>query len=125
MLKTNTDIDSGLDVNLEKLENFYIIIASNNLDEINKTDDDVSFLYNLASGDPANSITIFLNEGNERLFKTARAITDDLGSVLGVVVTTQTLSLADIVIQNNITNSRILLLLIVMLILFYLDIQNH
>ncbi|MEK7459814.1 MAG: HAMP domain-containing sensor histidine kinase [Patescibacteria group bacterium] len=116
--KTNTDIDSGLDVNLEKLENFYIIIASNNLDEINKTDDDVSFLYNLASGDPANSITIFLNEGNERLFKTARAITDDLGSVLGVVVTTQTLSLADIVIQNNITNSRILLLLIVMLILF-------
>ena len=86
MLKTNTDIDSGLDVNLEKLENFYIIIASNNLDEINKTDDDVSFLYNLASVDPANSITIFLNEGNERLFKTARAITDDLGSVLGVVV---------------------------------------
>ena len=66
--KENVQTDSNIDDNVEKIESSYIIVASNNLNEIYKKDIDVSFLYGLASSDPKNSITIFLNENNERLF---------------------------------------------------------
>ena len=56
-------------------------------------------------------------KNNERLFETIRAITDQSGNILGVVMTTQTLSMADLNIQNSITNSKILLLVIIILIL--------
>jgi len=72
----------------------HIVIASSNLEEINKEDTEASFLYNLASSDPAHSITIAEHAGGERLFKTSRAIADESGNILGVVTTTQTLSLA-------------------------------
>ncbi|MEI6280929.1 MAG: HAMP domain-containing sensor histidine kinase [bacterium] len=100
------------------MPNSFVVIASNNRDEINKIDDQASFLYTLASGDPNNSMTISLSDNGERLFKTARAITDNIGNVLGVVMTTQTLSFADVAIQSSITNSRILLFVIIFLILF-------
>ncbi|NVN96914.1 HAMP domain-containing histidine kinase, partial [Candidatus Nomurabacteria bacterium] len=95
----------------------YNVIASNNKDEIGTVDKEASFLFTLASGDPAHSVTIALNNNNERLFKTTRAITDNTGNVLGAVVTTQTLSLADIAIQSSITNSRILLFVVLALIM--------
>ncbi len=95
----------------------YNVIASNNKDEIGTVDTEVSFLFNLASGDPTHSVTVALNDGSERLFKTTRAITDVNGNVLGAVVTTQTLSLADIAIKSSITNSRILLFVILALIM--------
>jgi len=110
--KTIIDSDKGI------TSNPYVIIASNIREEINKVDDQASFLYTLASSDPNNSMTISLNDNGERLFKTARAITDEAENVLGVVMTTQTLSLADIAIQSSITNSRILLLVVIILILF-------
>jgi len=103
---------------LGTLPNSYVVISSNNLDEINKTDSQSSLLYTLASGDPSSSMTISLNENGERLFKTARAITDKAGNILGVVMTTQTLSMADIAIEGSITNSKILLLIVIILILF-------
>lgn len=96
----------------------YKIIASNIKDEIGKVDDQSSFLFTLASSDPNNSITIALKEGNERLFKTTRAITDSNGIVLGAVITTQTLSMADMAIQRDITNSRIILLGVIFLVMF-------
>ena len=96
----------------------FIIIASDNKEEIDEGDYQASFLYTLASSDPENSMTVPLNENGERLFKTARAITDDMGNVLGVVMTTQTLSLADIAIEGSIKNSRILLFIVTLLILF-------
>jgi signal transduction histidine kinase len=58
-----------------------------------------------------------LDDGGERLFKTARAIVDKENNILGIVTTTQTLSLADIAIQESINNSRILLFVIILLIL--------
>jgi signal transduction histidine kinase len=42
---------------------------------------------------------------------------DNKGNVLGVVMTTQTLSLADKVIENNINNSIILLIIVIVLIM--------
>lgn len=126
IIKTNETIKSFkvvvkktiTDSSLETGRSPYVIIASNNLEEINIEDDQVSFLYTLASSDPANSMTVSLEDNGERLFKTARAITDQTGNVFGIVTTTQTLSLADIAIQNSITNSRILLFIVIILILF-------
>lgn len=106
-----------LDSESKEIPNSYVIIASNKQEEINQIDEEDSFLYTLASSDPANSITIAESENGERLFKTARAITSETGSVLGVVMTTQTLSLADVAIEKSITNSRILLFAIIILIL--------
>src|SRR3990167_3058214 len=106
-----------VDPNLGEMPNSYVIVASNNSNDINKEDTQASFLYTLASSDPTNSITIALRENDERLFKTARAITDQAENVLAVVMTTQTLSLADLAIQNSITNSRILLFIVIILIL--------
>lgn len=96
----------------------YNIIASNNLEEINTPDNASSFLFTIASSDPTHSVTIELVDKGERLFKTIRAITDPVGNILGAVVTTQTLSMADIAISNSINNSKILLSFVIVLILF-------
>ena len=96
----------------------YNIIASSDKSEVGTIDKEASFLFTLASSDPLHSVTIALNDGTERLFKTTRAITDNMGNVLGAVVTTQTLSLADIAIKSSITNSRVLLFVVLVLIMF-------
>lgn len=96
----------------------YKIIASNNKDEINLIDDQASFLFTIASSDPSHSVTIELNDEGGRLFKTTRAITSENGEILGAVITTQTLSLADVAIKNSIRNTEILLFFIILLIIF-------
>jgi len=108
---------TAIDQNTGVLSNSYYVIASNNKEEIGIMDDQSSFLFTLASSDPNHSITIALKEGNERLFKTTRAISDAGGSILGAVITTQTLSQADLAIENSISNSRILLFVVIALIM--------
>jgi len=112
---------TDLDKESSTLINSYNIIASNNKDEIGNVDEQAYFLFTLASSDPSHSITIEIKEGNERLFKTTRAIVDSAGNILGAVVTTQTLSLADMTIQKNIANSRAILfgVIILIMILFF------
>jgi signal transduction histidine kinase len=102
----------------EIIPNSYVIIASNNPAEINQIDNQAAFLYALVSSDPNNSMTVPQGLDGERLFKTARAILNESGDVVAVVMTTQTLSLADMAIKNSIKNSRILLFVIIALILF-------
>jgi signal transduction histidine kinase len=97
---------------------YYNIIASNNKTEIGKIEEQADFLYTLASSDTLHSVTIEFKDKGERLFKTTRAITDSTGTVLGVVISTQTLSLADVKIQSDIINSRILLFVIIILVMF-------
>ncbi|HEY5588673.1 MAG TPA: HAMP domain-containing sensor histidine kinase [Candidatus Paceibacterota bacterium] len=96
----------------------YKIIASNNKDEINKSDDQAAFIFSLASSDPSHSITIELAQSGERLFKTTRAIMDQTGNILGAVITTQTLSMADIALAGSINSSKALLGFIIVLVLF-------
>jgi len=95
----------------------YVIVASNDPSEIGKVDTDDAFLYTLTSGNTTNSLTTPYQGTGERLFKTSRAIVDRNGTVLGVVFTTQTLSMADRAIENDINRSRILLSVIILLVL--------
>ena len=62
----------------------YVIAASNDASEVGELDSQAGFLYTLASSDPFNSVTIELQNNNERFFKTARAISDESGNILGV-----------------------------------------
>lgn len=100
--------------------NGYVVVASNNQSSVGSVDESAEFLYTLASGDKTNSITIELQEQGERVFKTARAIVDGEGSVLGVAMTSQTLSEADRTIESSIQNSLVLLIgvLLVIMMLF-------
>jgi len=94
----------------------YIVIASDKSEEVGQIDSQADFLYALASGNARNSITVELYDESGRFFKTARAITDKEGDVLAVAMTSQTLSLADMVIEKNIRNSILLLVAILILI---------
>ncbi len=111
IVRTRIQVEAGA------LPSEYLIVASNNPEEVGKGDAGADFLYNLASVDPSSSLTVSINEEGERLFQTARAITDSAGEVLGVAMTTQTLSQADLAIKESIRNSRILLFAVVILIL--------
>ncbi len=96
----------------------YIIIASNDRSEIGKASRDTDVLYSLVSGDPSHSFTTETKRGSERYFNTARAIVDAQQNVVGVALTTQTLSQADRAIEKNITDSIYLLIAVIVLILF-------
>lgn len=120
----NKKIDEIISAN-ETIKNFrivtkshdeYSVLASSEKSQIGLLDTQIEFLYNLATGDPRHSLTIELEKEGERLFQTARAITDESGAILGVAMTTQTLSQADQAINTNIRNSLLLLVLIVIII---------
>lgn len=93
------------------------VVASKDIEEMSKIDPQVSFLYTLASSDVSHSFTLEQNRGGERLFNTARAITDKSGNVQGMVMTTQTLSMADKAIEDDIKNSIALLVVVLVLIM--------
>ncbi|MFA6430238.1 MAG: HAMP domain-containing sensor histidine kinase [Candidatus Paceibacterota bacterium] len=95
----------------------YMVLASNDESQIGAIDTQADLLYTLASGDSNHSLTIQLNGDDERLFQTARAIKGSDGNILGVVMTTQTLSQADELINSNIKNSMILLAVIIVFIM--------
>jgi signal transduction histidine kinase len=101
---------------LTKRNNEYFIIASNEVGQIGMTDPQADFLYTLASSDSNHSLTIELSNDGERLFQTARAVKDELGNIVAVVMTTQTLSQADQTINASIRNSLILFIAIILLI---------
>jgi signal transduction histidine kinase len=94
----------------------FIIIASNDPEEMGDAAPDSEFLYSLVSGDPEHSITTQTSTGDERFFHTARAITDSQGGLLAVAMTTQTLSEADKAIERTISNSIYLLVVVIVLI---------
>lgn len=94
----------------------FAILASDDGSEVGLTEPDAEFLYSLAQADPKNSITMSLEEGGERYFRTARAITGPEG-VLAVAETYQTLSQADRLIEENLRNATLLLIAIVVGIL--------
>lgn len=96
----------------------YLIIASNNPGEIGLADPQAAFLYSLVSGDPGRSITTELGSRGNRLFNTARAIVSPSGDILGVAMTSQTLSAADKAIESNITQSIYLLAGIIILVVY-------
>lgn len=96
----------------------YLILASNDPQEIGRADPQASFLYALALADPEHSITTELGSRGNRLFNTARAVVGQDGSILGVVMTSQTLSAADKAIERNIARSIYLLAGVIILVVY-------
>lgn len=107
---------SPTDQNAGTAKDSYIIIASSDAKEIG-SDSSENFLYSLATSNPADSLTVRADDGTQRLFKTTRAIVGPSGDIAGVAIITQTLSQADEIIQKNITNSIILLVAIVFVVM--------
>lgn len=103
---------------IEATTTAYLIIASNDLEEIGLADPQAGFLYSLATSDPLHSITTELGSPGNRLFNTARAILSPSGDILGVAMTSQTLSAADKAIEKNITRSIYLLACIIILVVY-------
>lgn len=102
-------------------EGGYAIVAASDASAVGQKDETADFLYGLASSDTEHSLTIEVRSGNERFFRTARAITASDGSVLAVAMTTQTLSEADRAIEESIRNSIIALIgILFVLLLFFL-----
>jgi len=91
-------------------------ISGENKNERNQSSD--IFLYNLALTDPKQSFTVEESKYGERFFRTARAIKNSDGTIFGVVVTSQTLSEADKRIDENIRQSLLVFILIVIFIMF-------
>ncbi len=77
----------------------------------------VDFLISLAKTDPRNSFTIEEVNGDQRYFRTARAIVDASSSVIGIALTKQTLSEADRSIAASIQTSILVLIVILVLLL--------
>jgi signal transduction histidine kinase len=76
------------------------------------------FLLSLAVADPTNSFTVEEVQGGERYFRTARAVVNTEGAIIGVALTRQTLSEADRQIGASIQNSFLVLIAILILLLF-------
>ncbi len=100
------------------IPNAYAIIASDNSTEIGQTLLQADFLYGLAISQPNHSVTIQYMENGERMFSTARAIVDQSKNILGVVMTSQTLSQADKKVERNVNNSLAVLFVVIVLIVF-------
>lgn len=99
----------------------YVISASMDSEETGAFDNENGFLYNIAKLDPDNSFTFegTDTETGERFFKTVRAIPSEEGNEASAfLLTRQTLSEADRQIQDNIRNSIIILVFILLLVLF-------
>jgi signal transduction histidine kinase len=94
----------------------YQIFASINQDEVGTLDTKNTFLYRLASADPAHSFTQEYAL-DTRFYQTVRALTDSSGSVIGIIYTTQSLSEADKSINDNIRNSIIIFAFVVLLVM--------
>lgn len=94
-----------------------VVIASLNNSEVgSELSTKFNFLTTLASSDPSSSFTLPEGE-SERLFNTTRAYVSENGEVLGYILTTQTLSEADQKINNEIQNSVLIFIAIVVLVM--------
>lgn len=91
------------------------IIASINSQEVGSIlDSRYSFLTLLAKGDPESSFTVPVN-GSERMSHTMRAYETD--SEVGFILTTQTLSEADRLIDENLQKAIIIFIAIVIVVI--------
>ncbi len=102
----------------QKKNNKFVTIAALNEEEVGKPLSKNTFLYNLAVSKPTESFSMEENENGKRFFNTARAITNDEGKVLGLVITKQGLSEADIQVKGAIQRSLIILVGILALVMF-------
>lgn len=94
-----------------------IIIASLNRNNIGEIDVDNNILYGLVRNDSTTSYTLESIRTGERTFTTARSIVDTFNQPIGAVITEQSLSEADLKINQDINNAVVILIVIVVLIM--------
>lgn len=93
------------------------VIASMNSSEVGQKVTEKSQLTTFALGDPENSYTNELIEDGDRHYVTIRAFENNLGEVVGYIETKQTLSAADVLINDRIRNSILIFILILVLVM--------
>ncbi|MDQ3018381.1 MAG: HAMP domain-containing histidine kinase [bacterium] len=100
----------------------FLVIASDDPEDIGRIDSDHRFLYSLALSDGSRAFTQEF-PGEAARFQTARAIFNDEQGVVRIVFVSQQLSEADKVIQTHIRNS-IIVFVIIMVILMLLFLRH-
>jgi signal transduction histidine kinase len=101
---------------IQKEDGLYVFTSSNqNL--INTKISQNTLAGQLALNDPNNSYTLPVVTEDERLYQTYRAITQD-GKVVGLIETIQTLSQADLLIEEKIRTGIIVFICILVAIMF-------
>lgn len=106
---------------VQRLNDAWIITSALDQRQRNTNLVGYDFVLSLALADTSQSFTVEEVIGNERYFRTARAIVTRDGETLGVLLTRQTLSEADRQIAANIAWSFLILfgILLLLLILFF------
>lgn len=93
------------------------VFSSSNSQLIGTTNSEPVLAATLALNDPSNSYTLPVSTQDDRLYQTYRAITQD-GKVVGLIETIQTLSQADMLLEEKIRNGIIIFIFILVLIMF-------
>ncbi len=101
----------------KKEENGFVIYASSNTQKEGESVEDISPVAQIALNDNSSSYTTQTTNGVDRLYQTFRALEDN-GKVVGLIETTQTLSQADQVIEENIQRGIIIFIIILLAVMY-------
>ena len=100
-----------------KEENKFKVFISSNEQREGEILNELPFAGHLATTDTKNSYTVEIQNPDERLYQTFRSLTQD-GEVIGLIETTQTLSQADLIVEENIRKGLIVFIFILLLVMF-------
>ncbi len=100
-----------------KQKDVFEVFASSNKSKVGSTTQSIPLAGQLALNDTKNSYTIEVQNSSERLYQTFRSLKKD-GEVVGLIETTQTLSQADLIIEQNIQKGILIFIIILVLIMF-------
>lgn len=97
-------------------DNFFVY-ASSQTQSVGSILDTISLVAKLALNDSKNSYTTEVQSTGERMYQTYRSLTKN-GEVVGLIETTQTLSQADQIINQNIQRGIIIFIIILLFVMF-------
>jgi signal transduction histidine kinase len=100
-----------------KEENKFKVFISSDKQREGEVVESLPFAGQLATGDTKNSYTVELQNPDERLYQTFRSLTQD-GEVIGLIETTQTLSQADLIVEENIQKGLVIFIFILLFVMF-------
>ena len=98
-----------------------VVFASLNIEQVGEPALLHPTILGIVKSDTDNSFTVEEHVGNERFFRTARAITDSENNIVGIVITRQSLSEADKQIDLAIRNGlfAFMIIVLVLVLLFF------
>lgn len=100
-----------------KKEGQFNVFASSQKEKVGEKLDEIPLPAQLALSDIKNSYTFEIQNSNERRFQTFRALSKE-GEIVGLIETTQTLSQADLVVEENIKKALVVFIFILFLVIF-------